>query len=219
MLDGTILEREWETDEVSTVLPVNSPFGGPPRTVTVRAAGNLKTDIADISVDLTYTDTANDYTQTKSVVLSDTKAFETWAIPVISPTGGTLTYSGSIRRVSGAIEEIPLTTAETNIIDVGDKFEEPFLVTVDSQLLDWNLVNVVSVQLSYADPANQFSDATDFLLKQAVPTGTWTIELKDKDKTTYTWAATYYMKDGSQRAGGPAESNVANFLLPPPPSA
>lgn len=214
MRDGTTYVGA-PTTSLLPLLPVNSPFNAT-RTITVRAAGDLDNVIADISVDLTYTDAANHYTVNNSVTLSKNQAFVQWPIPVVNLTGGTVTYSGSIRRKTGAIDTIPLTTATSNLIVLGDVFSDMLKVQIATDLVDWSTVQLIELQLHYADPAHGVDVPGDLLLHQGDPPQTWTVDLVDKTLRSYTWTATYHMKDHSTSTNGPNASDHAILLLPTP---
>jgi hypothetical protein len=218
--DGTTYVRS-PISTLLPVLPVNSPFNAN-RTVTVRAAGNLDAGasdappdaIADISVDLTYTDPANNYTVNNSVTLSKNQAFVQWMIPVVNLTGGTITYSGSIRRKSGAIDPIPLTTATSNTIELGDIFAAVLNIHVATDLIDWSKIQVIELQLHYTDPAHGIDVSDDLLLNQASAPQSWTVDLIDQTRRSYTWTATYYVKGGPTSVNGPNITDHTILLLP-----
>jgi hypothetical protein len=214
MKDGTTYMGS-PTTSLLPLLAVNSPFNAT-QTITVRAAGDLNNVISDISVDLTYTDATNHYTVNNSVTLSKNQAFVQWPVPVVSLTGGTVTYSGSIRRQSGAIDTIPLTTATSNTIEVGDVFTDVLKVQIATDLIDWTKFQVIEVQLHYTDPAHGVDVPSDLLVRQTDPPQTWTVNLVDQTKRTYTWTATYYLKDHSSSTNGPNTSDHSVLLLPNP---
>src|SRR5262249_48968418 len=66
----------------SPQLVINDVFSAM-RTVGVRAAGNLDTEIGMIFVDLRYVDDKNDYVKTTSIALSKAQPFFDWSFPVI----------------------------------------------------------------------------------------------------------------------------------------
>ncbi|WP_147355964.1 hypothetical protein [Cohnella faecalis] len=54
------------------------------------------------------------------MALSQAVNFFDWTFPVITETGGQVTYSANIRFKDGTFEEVPTTVSDRNTIMLGD---------------------------------------------------------------------------------------------------
>jgi hypothetical protein len=194
MADGKELQTEPQ-DGRARQLSINDPFSAS-RTIAVRAAGNLDTDIATIFVDLSYVDEANGYTQTQSVALSKASPFFDWQFPVISENGGKVVYSGVVQFKDGTSQDVPETIATKNTIRVGKEVADFLEVEIRPDLIDWSQVKLVKVSLRYTDAANGIDEPKDFILKNGTPAPTWKLEVKDKTRMQYRWQATFFLANG-----------------------
>jgi hypothetical protein len=215
MSDGTTYSHDWiEVDARNPLLQINSPFHAT-KLITIRGVGDFDQSIASIDLNLTYSDPSNNYTQSNIVSLSKASPFATWPIPVIDPNAGTLTYSGTIRRMSGATEDIAATAATGNLIEVGDKFADVLSIKFDPSLIDWTKVALVKAVVTYTDPPHGINKTLDSVIHptdKAVPP--IVIDVMDATKEQYTWTATYFMKDNSQHALAPTTTTDQAPILP-----
>ncbi|ACQ78616.1 hypothetical protein Bcav_0352 [Beutenbergia cavernae DSM 12333] len=190
-------------DVGQTTLSVRDPFGAP-RTITFRALGDLANEIASVTIDATYTDPGNDYTQKKTAVLSADMPFLEWAFPVFDDTAGSVTYSGFISRKDGTTEPFGPTTTTDSIIAVGEIVADKLDVTIMTNLVDWTKVKVVLVALAYLDETNAVRERKDFTFDAPAATPpVWTIPLKDPAKTDFTSTITFFLMDGTRKVVGP----------------
>ena len=212
--DGKTLSTPWR--ETVRQIYVNSPFTDL-REVMVTAEGDFTAEIDSILVDLAYQDAANDYTVHTNGALTKGSTFLDWKFPVIDHTVGTVTYSGTIRRQNGTVEDIPPTIA-TGSISIGEHVEKLLPITLQPDLIDFNQVALVRVALRYGtDPATRQEE--DLILRDASPQ-TWTIELPDLESPrTYSMSVTYYLKDGTSRQLPETVSDALKPVIPPPPPA
>ncbi len=198
MKDGKEFQIDW-TNGHSNPLIVNDPWSAT-KTVGIRASGNLKEDIQTIFLDVTYTDEANKYTQTKSFALSEDESFVDWAFPVINEAGGKLVYSGTIKYRNGTEEEIKETETTKNTLIVGGGVRAFLEVDVLPDLIDFTKVKLCKVSLHYADPVNAIDARKDVVYRASlVEPAKWKVELKDKTKTDYEWKADFFLTDGTQK--------------------
>lgn len=210
MADG----REFEGGErttASTELRINDPFGST-RTVQVRGFGDFETHIDAIFLDLSYVDTVNDFTQTKSITLNQTSTFEDWVFPAILADGGTLTYSGNIRFRDGTVEPIPETPVEGTTVMVGDvMLHQPISVMAD--LVDWVATKLVKVTLRHVE--ERLDETEDLVFKEGSPSPlAWEMPFRDKTRKTYSWKATYFKADGSSASVEGADVTDETLVLP-----
>lgn len=204
-----------ELESRSSNLFINDVFGGR-KTVSVRGAGDFANRIQSVFVNLTYTDVRNDYTQTRSQALTAAVTFFDWVIPVISETGGKVTYSADVVYRDGTSEHIPETQAVSDTILLPPPVEAFLEINLEPALLDWTRVKLVRASLSYHDPEGGVSVAKDFIFSAQKAAGqTWKIELKNGDHKTYAYKITYFMMDGLQKTIGPKDSTDLTLILDP----
>ncbi|MGO4778393.1 hypothetical protein AB4084_23290, partial [Lysobacter sp. 2RAB21] len=128
-------------------LYVDDPFSSS-KTVSFRAAGDLSAEIASITVDASYTDTANKYNQKTIVTLSSDMTSFDWTFPVVDETLGEVKYSVTTLFADGTSKEESEKTATRSTILVGKKLDQ-LEVAVVPDLLNWDELKMVSVALSH----------------------------------------------------------------------
>ena len=199
MSNGKEFEADWEEGN-SNRLFINDPFTQS-KTVGFRASGDLTNDIANIFIDATYKDDANDYVITQSIALSKDNPFFDWFISLVDETVNTITYKGHIVKIDGTQEEIPETTSDASTIIVGENIENLMDITIMADLLDFaNTLKLAHVQLEYIDAENNVNEREDFTFKASdLEPKKWLIKLKDKTKNSYNWKASFFLKDGSRK--------------------
>ncbi|WP_452223650.1 hypothetical protein [Lacinutrix chionoecetis] len=212
--------KEFETDWVegnSNRLFINDPFTQS-KTVGFRASGDLTTDIANIFIDATYKDEANDYVVTQSIALSKDLTFFDWLIPLVDESINTITYKGHIVKINGTQEEIPEKTSDASTIIVGENVEDLMSISINPALLDFaGTLKLAIVHMEYVDTDNDIKERKDFTFKEgAAEEAIWNIKLKDKSKTKYSWKASYFFKDGSRKETEKTEADDLTILPEPP---
>lgn len=215
MKDGKELESD-EKEGRAENLFIQDPFGGR-KTIGIRGVGDFVNRINQVYLDLSYTDDKNNYVQTKSLALSKDTLFFDWSFPVISPTLGKVTYSGTVAYKDGTIEPIASTIAPTDTILVPKVAQDVVDVMVVPDLLDWTTLRLVKVSLHYEDAANNISKQKDYVLTpQKKDMQTWRIELKDKTKNQFTYQVTCYLTNGTQKATTPKLTSDTTLILEVP---
>lgn len=184
--------------ESSKPLIVDDPFSEI-RSLTIRASGDLQQKVQTIFVDLTYTDSANHYQQSRSVALDMNLPAEEWRIPVIKGAVGEIKYSGLIRYYDGTEEPIAEAVADRPTLIVGPSVRDVMEILVLSDFMfDNSDVRLVRVSLSYTDAANGINERQDFTFRPGDMEQTWTVELKDKNKTDFHWMATFFLSNSRE---------------------
>lgn len=211
MADGREIKTP-EREQRAKELYIDDPFTAM-KTVGFRAVGDLETDIASIALSVDYLDQANNYRQSTQLNLSKSQPFFDWTFPVIDEDSGTLTYSGAINFKNGTTTEIPETIAKRSIIQVGSRVADFLEVAVVPDLINWSLVKLVNVSLSYEDAANGVRERTDLRFKTGEPEKRWKVALKDASKTSYAWTSTFFLQDGGRKVVGP--NNEVNLSIFP----
>jgi hypothetical protein len=218
MSDGTTYNHDWiQVDARNPLLQINSPFHAT-KLVTIRGVGDFDQSIASVDLSLSYNDPGNNYSQTNILSLNKTTPFATWPIPVIDPNAGTLTYSGTLRRINGATDDIVATIATGNLIEVGDRFADVLSIKFDPSLIDWTKVALVKAVVTYTDPAHGINKSLDAVIHPAdkvVPPVV--IDVMDATKESYSWSATYFMKDNSQQSLPSTATTDQSPILPATP--
>ena len=180
-------------------LYINDPFSAM-KTVGLRTVGDLDTKIQSIMVDLVYKDASNNnYTQTKSMALSKEMPFFDWTFPVIDENAGELKYSGTISYKNGTTQNIPETIADRSTIQLGDVISDRLEVIVVPDLIDFSTVKLVRVSLRYVDEPNNVDERKDIIIRPDGQEQYWTVDLKNKAARDFTWSATFFMADNSQK--------------------
>lgn len=212
MRDGREILGEWTRDSTNPLI-VNDIFGAM-RAVQIRATGNLNEQVEAVFVELAYNDPANKVSATRMVILSANEPAVEWSFPVVSMQAGEISYSGVIKYFDGTEEPIPATTTTKNLITVGPSVRSRLMVDVlPDFMFDDPEVRLVRVSLHYSDGAN-VDARKDFTFRSGdSEPQQWSVDLKDKTKTSYSWSATFFMNDGSQRRIEP-ETTDALTLIP-----
>ncbi|WIN00401.1 hypothetical protein ACTOB_004105 [Actinoplanes oblitus] len=180
------------------VISVEDPFRAL-KTVTFQAVGDLKTDIGEVTVQATYTEPANGYSQTFQVTLSDEgNTFALWSIPTIDEDKGTLSYQATIEYRNHLSEEVEVTDAKGTRFQIGRKFADRLDVALVPDLLDWSRLKMVSVSLRYPGTTPPRTD--DFMFRSTdTTTKTWTVFLPPGAPASYSYTVTYFLLDGGRR--------------------
>lgn len=211
MADGREIKTP-EREQRAKELYIDDPFTAM-KTVGFRAVGDLEADIASIALSADYLDQVNNYRQSTQLNLSKSQSFFDWTFPVIDEDLGTLTYSGAITFKNGTTTEIPETVAKRSIIQVGSRVADFLEVAIVPDLINWSLVKLVNVSLSYADVPNGVNERMDVRFKSGEPEKRWKVALKDASKTSYAWTSTFFLQDGSRKIVGP--NNEVNLSIFP----
>ncbi|MGV8989553.1 MAG: hypothetical protein ACOH2H_25370 [Cypionkella sp.] len=184
-------------------LYVNDPFTTM-RTISVRTKGDFDNVIDTIFLDFAYDDPVNNYSQSKSFSFSKAgKRFEDWSFPVFDEKQGTLKYSGNIVYRDGRPPRtIPDTPVTSNTVLEGEDVLQ-MKVEIVPDLLDWTVLKLATVTLSYADPANGIEASKTFTLRKDATPSTWIVDIKNKALKSYSVAPRYFMADGTRKEPTP----------------
>lgn len=194
-------------------LYVNDPFSGT-RNLSIRTKGDFDTVIDTLFLDFIYVDDPNDYRQEKSFAFSAAgKRFEDWSFPVVSDKVGTLTYTGNIVYKDGRSPTvIAEKTVTSNTVLEGEDVLK-LSVEMIPDLLDWTALKLVTVTLGYADSANDIDEKDTFTLRKDAAGQTWTVNIKDKTKKSYTVAPRFFLADGTRKEPAPYEASDEVLVL------
>lgn len=91
------------------------------------------------------------------------------------------------------------------------------MVKVIPDLVDWDTVKLVDLELRYTDPANGIDERESFVFRKGAPESNWELALRDRTKIAYEWSATFFMVDGSKKEAastGPVSDEALIVELP-----
>jgi hypothetical protein len=223
--DGRILEGQWATSTASR-LRFDAPIVDQLQ-VTVVCSGNFKDpgddQISQVGVSLRYQDPANDYHVEGSLVFTDDKQQQPWAVDLRNPELREYQYRYSIVYKGGVVKSFPpeedgWLDGEPGFITVGEKYT--FHVDVFPTLLTYpDNAKLVEVDLVYDDDANGIH-RTDTLVftKDASTTKTWRVRGAEGGPTTYLYHIRYFAADGSVVATPDAVQDAEALVIPPAPA-
>jgi hypothetical protein len=201
MADGSEI-RGTEQESRSPQLFVNDSFVAL-ETINLRTWGNLETHIQTVFLDLEYVDEAAGYRKRHSSALSKERPFAEWEFPVMHETGGKITYRGEYILRDGTRIAIPSTetTERTLLFGLAPPDTANLNIEVLADLLDFSAVKLAKIAVEYQDQQNAVIETGTTVFRAGAPTSwKWTIPIKNKTKRDYTWSATFFMADGSQRS-------------------
>jgi hypothetical protein len=212
MKNGKEFEGEQLSDRSSTLF-INDVFGGR-KTIALRGIGDFENRISKIFMNLSYEDESNEYEQSTSIALSKDLQFFDWTFPVINDSLGGVSYQGNVVYSDGTSEEIPSTVADSSTILVPQAIENLLEVTVVPDLLDWTVLKMAMVKLSYVDEDNDVSERETLVFSDTrTPEQPWKVELRDKDKSTYQYTVTYFPIAGENVVVGPLDETSDTIVL------
>ena len=211
MADGREIKTP-EREQRAKELYIDDPFTAM-KTVGFRAVGDLENDIASIGLSLVYLDANNNYRQSTQLNLTKTLPFFDWTFPVIDEDSGTLTYSGTITFKNSTTKDVPETIAKRSVIQVGNIVASFLDVAVVPDLIDWGTVKLVNVALSYEDIANGINQRSDMRFKTGDAEKRWKVALKDANMSSYSWTATFFLKDGSKKEARSPQGGEKNLSV------
>lgn len=194
---------------------VDDPFSAT-KVVQVRTRGDFERRIDTIFVDLVYDDEKNAYRQTSSIALSKDKRFIDWSFPVIDERAGKVTYRAMTTFKDGTSSDAGEKTLTGMTLLLGED-TATLMVKVIPDLVDWNTVKLVDLELRYADPANGIDERESFVFRKGGPEAKWELALRDRTKIAYQWSATFFMVDGSKKevaSTGPVRDEALIVELP-----
>ena len=186
------------------------------RTISVNGVGDFNAQIANVFVDLLYDDAANNHHATRSVVLNAGNPMNRWLLPVISATGGELSYSGTVTFKDGTSDVIPRTVAESDTILLPKPADAFLEVMILPDLVDWSAIRLATVKLTHTDPETGMPSTKTFVFSPAKnQMQTWKVPLKNAADISYSYTITYFMTSGGQQVVGPDTSTDQTIVLDP----
>ncbi len=181
---------------------VDDPFSAT-KAVLIRTRGDFERQIDSIFLDLTYTDTENNYSQTTSVALSKAVRFLDWKFPVIDEHKGKVTYHTITTFHDGTSADSGEQTLEGTTLLLG---EDAALVSVRlvPDLIDWGAVKLATVDIHYTDTGHGMDESESFTFRKDAPEGKFELAVRDRNNRNYTWKATFFLADGSTKESSSA---------------
>jgi hypothetical protein len=206
-------DSEWHTTEARTLTLL------PQEQITfLNVAVSLKDGFEWNGINATKVDlTPVDSKETETLMFTkNNSATQRWKMRVLKPDASYYTY-----RVEYVIDGNSIMAGETKTINASSLLvSDPpntLKVSLRPMGIDWNVVTVVEVNLKYEDPVNGINNSSNaFVFESQTNTEYWSVRLANPNATKYKWKATYYMKDGSEKAhptGGAWEERSGSVVL------
>lgn len=196
--DGQKVLQDW-VSSVSLQLIINDMFEDH-LAVKVLATGGFDR-ITKIVVDLDYEDPDHSYNQQQTLELTADQDYLSWTIPIYKGANKDFRYRSLTLYKDGHTDqqEWQKVTGSLTLM-VGPTFVDYLIVNVVPDLVDFNQVKLVKVGLHYTDSAHNIDASEDFVFTKDKKSGqTWKYGIMDKAKKQYTYNATYYLTDATQR--------------------
>lgn len=214
MADGREFLRELP-DQRGQRLYVDDPFSGT-KTLRIVSRGDFERQIDTIFVDVAYEDETNDYRQTKSIAISKDKRGDEWPIPVIDERAGKTTYRAITTFRDGTSNDSGEQPFTGNTLIVGQDVAA-LSVKIIPDLIPWETVKLVTVEIRYTDPVNNINETESFTFRSGAAEELYELAVKDRTNLAYEWTATYFMVDGTKKESkspGPVTSD--DLIVEPP---
>ncbi|MFT3801360.1 MAG: hypothetical protein QM766_09100 [Burkholderiaceae bacterium] len=189
---------------------VDDPFSAN-RTVQLRTRGDFERRIDTIFVDLAYDDERNGYKQTTSIALSKDKRFSDWNFPVIDERAGKLTYRAITTFKGGESTDSGQVPFEGTTLLLGEE-SATLTVKLIPDLIDWDKVKLVRVELHYSDGAG-VDESESFTFRKGASEANWELALRDKTRKSYAWKIEFFNVDGSKTATASPEPVTDEDLI------
>jgi hypothetical protein len=188
--DGTQMVMNAVQSQSSQIF-INSPFVL--HTFSFLAEGDFSNVIDNIFLKMAYTDDANKIQQSTDYTFTGTQRQKDWAIPIVSGSKGTISYSGVVSYKNHTTDNLPPASTTSDLITFGPPNQVSVSVLPDATLIDFSKVKLITVNLEYQDTANQIDVKQEFKLMQGATVQPWTFYARDPSKTSYSWTADFYM--------------------------
>ena len=192
-----------------------------PDKLTVRAvvAGDRQ-NIANVLVDLEYTDTAGGIHETASLSFDPTNINEalSWTVNLADPLKRRYRYRLTVITKTGDFLQTGWISTDAPTLPVGEIYVRRLTVEFATGRLGPN-VEAVEVAVAYHDAANDVHDEKVFRLGPD-SRSEWQLQLKDASKRSYTMTTTWIRSDGFNPKVGPtttSETYVPIAGTPPGP--
>jgi hypothetical protein len=196
MKDGREYIREL-LDQKGQRFYADDPFSAT-KTVQIRTRGDFERRIDTIFVDLTYDDETNKYRQTNSIALGKDKRFLDWSFPVIDERAGKITYRAMTTFMDGTSSDSGDKSLEGTTLLLGEDVAT-LSVKLIPDLIDWERVKLLSMEIYYADPANNIDERESFTFRVGSPEAKYELAIRDRNRKTYEWTLKVFMVDGSKK--------------------
>ncbi|MFO0648802.1 MAG: hypothetical protein U0326_21355 [Polyangiales bacterium] len=184
-------------------------------TVTTYVVGD-RARLSSVGVEFEYVDPVTRVRQEGAVLFDETNlaARQPWSISVDGARRPRYRYRVTLVTKDNDIVETGWIDAEARFLPVGELALRS--LEVEASLADAlpRGIEVVRVNLSYDDDANQIHETIAGELHQTDKPLVWQVRIKDLRKRSYRWEATWVSEDGFDRRLGPFTSTDRYLVLP-----
>jgi hypothetical protein len=195
-----ILVSDLATDVLSIFVTTNLDFAKVPR----------------VLVAMEYKDPANGLDYTEVLQLSSATSYTTWARPIIDKTKRDYTYAVTLLYADHTVKSFPAVPSTDTVLAVLDTYSRTMNVVVSASGDDFASAGLDRIEavLSYSDGSSQAPAPSTIVLRSLSDTGIFTYQAHDPAHQAYTYAATYFSKDGFNRQIASTSSDTLSLVFP-----
>jgi hypothetical protein len=190
----------------------------PRQMFTVRVlVGGDRTKIAQIILDFDYSDPDNQVFESKTLIITQKNIADPqeWSFPLADPQKHRYSYAQTLLDTDGNIITTGWVQSEKNTLPVGILYVKRWEIQpelVGPPLLD-NGLELIKLNLRYADAANAYSADKQLVFTQAGRGESWQLDLKDAAAREYTYEVIYVLKTGFERKVGPVAASDTFLII------
>jgi hypothetical protein len=186
-----------------------------PNKLVVRAivAGDRK-NIANLLVDLEYSDFANDIHETGSMDFAGEKLAQTqsWTVNLADPTQRRYRYRMTLVTATGEFMQTGWIGTDAPSLPVGEMYVKRLTVEVNTGELARG-IEAIEVTLAYDDPLGDLNESKTFRLG-ANARAEWQVNLRDASLRAYSMTTKWISSDGFDRRVGPTFHSDTYVVIP-----
>lgn len=209
--DGQQIDTE-EQDTLSRQLLVNAPLFD---TLDVRMVPTGMWDaVIQSVVSLRYDDAANNYHADSAYSIKANNEFKTWPVVLRDPHQRVFEYKILTSFKDGTFTETDWITADGDqALRINVETVPRLNINLLPSLLDFSVTPIVQTTLRYEDSDADVHDVETFTFS-APEAKTWTTQIADADRVTYTFELNYFKADGSQLHVPPESTDATALIIP-----
>jgi hypothetical protein len=209
--DGQQIETD-EEETLSRQLLINAPLFD---TLDVRMVPTgLWTNVIQSVISLRYDDEANNYHADSAYSIKAADEFKTWAVVLRDRNHRVFAYKLLTSFKDGTFHETDWTQADGDqALRVAVEAVPWLKIDLLPNLLDFTVTPIVQATLRYNDEAGGVQEVETFTFSDPKPQ-TWTIQIADEDKVSYSYEITYHKSDGTQVHVLPQTTDATSLIIP-----
>lgn len=208
---GTPIIVDWQPSIKPTIV-----ISDVESTLKILLTTNLDfTKVSRALVTLDYEDPTNHISQTDAFSLTGDAPLFTWSVPIIDRNKRDYTYAVIVQYADHSSKTLPPVPTNAPVLNVTDTYMRKMQVAVSAngQTFDQANLDHVDVVMLYDDAPNKSHAAQTITLRSASDTGTFAYTVFDPAKDAYSYAVTYYGKDGFNQQVAAKMSDQATLAI------